>query len=261
MQSRIIGHPSLSSQKPSKITHMFWRRSCFGEEAIYYLYRYYDPRLQRWLCRDPISAVRGRHSSSRWAANSLPHIECFPYTFAASDPINRFDIFGLLTLQQVTDVLWNGRPAGVNDNISTELMLCLFLKESSFNENAVNPRTGASGIAQILPGTADDIQDRVAPRMGGSDPFDGLEPGERLRDHLNEPEASVFAAFIYLDDRIRETGSVEAGVRAYGPNGDKVLSCEKCLKSCPRIVGNPDTGGARIPDPGAIQGCLNQIHP
>jgi len=40
MKSRIIGHPSLSSQKPSKITHLFWRRS-----IIYYHLR----RNSQWF--------------------------------------------------------------------------------------------------------------------------------------------------------------------------------------------------------------------
>ncbi len=45
----------------------------------YYLYRFYDPNLQRWLNRDPIEELGGLNL----------------YTFASDNPISRVDYFGL----------------------------------------------------------------------------------------------------------------------------------------------------------------------
>ena len=46
---------------------------------VYYLYRYYDPNLQRWLNRDPIGEAGGFNL----------------YAFVGNNPVNRIDRFGL----------------------------------------------------------------------------------------------------------------------------------------------------------------------
>ena len=46
---------------------------------VYYLYRYYDPNLQRWLNRDPASERGGLNL----------------FTFVANDPVQNFDLLGL----------------------------------------------------------------------------------------------------------------------------------------------------------------------
>src|SRR5262249_28172184 len=48
----------------------------------YYGYRFYEPVLQRWLSRDPIGLRGGRNL----------------HQFAANDPANRFDTYGLQSL-------------------------------------------------------------------------------------------------------------------------------------------------------------------
>lgn len=48
---------------------------------VYYLYRYYDPLLQRWINRDPIAEEGGINV----------------YKFNENDPINRLDAFGELS--------------------------------------------------------------------------------------------------------------------------------------------------------------------
>jgi len=51
----------------------------------YYLYRFYDPSLQRWLDRDP---------AEEWGGVNL-------YAQAPNDPINRVDARGLMTMDQI----------------------------------------------------------------------------------------------------------------------------------------------------------------
>jgi uncharacterized protein RhaS with RHS repeats len=45
----------------------------------YYLYRFYDPNLQRWINRDPVHEAGGRNL----------------YAFVANRPTSRIDLFGL----------------------------------------------------------------------------------------------------------------------------------------------------------------------
>lgn len=52
-----------------------------NSETTYYLYRYYDPNLQRWLNRDPIQEAGGINL----------------YTFNRNNPISFIDPFGLTT--------------------------------------------------------------------------------------------------------------------------------------------------------------------
>ena len=71
------------------------------------------------------------------------------------------------------------------------------------------------GISPYSIGLQIDIQDRVARRGWGlpSDPFYTLAQGERLEDHREEPNISIFAAFLYLEDRWTALGgNWKAGV-------------------------------------------------
>jgi RHS repeat-associated protein len=54
-------------------------------DLVYYGYRYYNPTGGRWLSRDPIGEDGGMNL----------------YCMTANNPINHFDQFGLMTLQQV----------------------------------------------------------------------------------------------------------------------------------------------------------------
>lgn len=48
---------------------------------VYYLYRYYEPNLQRWINRDPIQEKGGRNL----------------YEFVADSPVTVYDSFGLVS--------------------------------------------------------------------------------------------------------------------------------------------------------------------
>src|SRR5204862_67490 len=58
----------------------------------YYLYRFYDPNLQRWINRDPIEERGGINL----------------FGFAANDPTDRCDPFGL-------EIPWPGYPGSPKD--------------------------------------------------------------------------------------------------------------------------------------------------
>jgi RHS repeat-associated protein len=66
---------------------------------VYYLYRYYDPNLQRWPNRDPLDEP-GYEVVSR-ERGSVLDVGPDDYLFSANDSINRFDEFGLLVVPPV----------------------------------------------------------------------------------------------------------------------------------------------------------------
>jgi len=164
----------------------------------------------------------------------------------------------VLSLDEVAWMVAINRPAGVHEKYRTGLMLCLLWKESSFDSHAANRNSSARGIAQILGGTANDIQDRVGPKRFGitSNPFYTLAKDERLIDHRFEADVSIYAAFLYLEDRrLFNGGDWKEGVKAYGPNGDKVIECSECCG----IVKFDESG--ILQNPKEVQECLNKIHP
>jgi hypothetical protein len=140
-------------------------------------------------------------------------------------------------------------------------MIALLWKESGFDTTAVNSKSSARGIAQILNGPADDIQERIAKNFGGSDPFYTLAKGEKLRDHRFNPDVSIFAAYIYLDDRYRAKGSLAGALNAYGPGGAVALVGAECLCSkCGGFSYDPTTGAITIKNDQAAWACLHAIH-
>ncbi len=82
---------------------------------VYYLYRYYDPNLQRWLNRDPFSDLGYEVvqiplpievlNSQRWAERiEGPNL----YRFARNAPTDFVDTDGMGTWGDVGSGLWNG---------------------------------------------------------------------------------------------------------------------------------------------------------
>jgi len=90
----------LSSSGPSADANLYRFSSKELHQAsgmIYYLFRYYEPRLQRWANRDPL-AEKG-HMGLRRACiecNSALVREAAAYRFCENSPTTTFDIFGLL---------------------------------------------------------------------------------------------------------------------------------------------------------------------
>jgi hypothetical protein len=70
---------------------------------VYYLYRYYDPHLQRWPNRDPLtdwlvfSANKSASGYLMRMARSLP-ADAYTYQFVHNAPVMRFDSLGLCDL-------------------------------------------------------------------------------------------------------------------------------------------------------------------
>jgi RHS repeat-associated protein len=74
---------------------------------VYYLYRYYDPNLQRWPNRDPLTEPGFERLTQPHLVRAASHIQSLRemqllrlgdvnlYRFALNDPVLRFDPFGL----------------------------------------------------------------------------------------------------------------------------------------------------------------------
>ena len=96
-------------------------------------------------------------------------------------------------------------------------MMAIAYKESTWDPAAKNPDSSATGLYQILNGTADDIQNRVHPNFVSKREMCGLEGGKRLRDCRKEPGIATYAAVIYLFDRIAaRRNNLRDGIAAYG---------------------------------------------
>jgi hypothetical protein len=84
--------------------------------------------------------------------------------------------------------------------IPVELAMRWVQKESGFDESAVNKRTGASGLTQVMPATA-------------TDPGYGVTP--LSAELLMDPEANLDFGFQYLSAMKDKFGNWEDALRAY----------------------------------------------
>ena len=163
-------------------------------------------------------------------------------------------------------VTWAGEAWDGDDSAATAhsgwgplIMMAAAYKESSWNPTAKNPSSTATGLYQILAGTADDIQDRVHQKFvvaGRPDPIPGLQPGQRLLSHRRNPAVATYAATVYLLDRIASAGNhLETGLGTgygeavidaadaikricefgtYSPDHDSAWNCFEC--KCEEII-------------------------
>jgi hypothetical protein len=117
-------------------------------------------------------------------------------------------------------------------NVQPVLLAAQLKAESDFNPNSVSP-TGAQGIAQFMPGTAQS--------MGLADPFD--------------PRAAIFAQARLMGQLIKQFGSIQKALAAYnaGPGAVQkyggVPPFAETQAYVARILGLMKAAGASLDDP------------
>ena len=90
--------------------------------------------------------------------------------------------------------------AATKNGIPPAILAGLLEAESSWNPNAVNPTSGATGLGQFLKTTGD-------------------EEGVNRTD----AKSSIYGAAAYLAKRIQQAGSLQGGVKGYGEGTDEYL--------------------------------------
>jgi RHS repeat-associated protein len=160
--------------------------------------RDYDPLAGSYLESDPIGLEAGAST----------------YTFVLDNPVWYSDPFGLLNEQQVVDLI----NANNLSKLSTDLILCIIYKESSFDPDAQN---GAhQGLMQLWDDSAEWV---------------GYSPTDMLNPALNI-QAGTKLLNRLVNWKNLGNGDVSDGLRRYGPTGetppyaDQILNCEQCLK-------------------------------
>lgn len=93
------------------------------------------------------------------------------------------------------------REAAQANGVPEELLFALVWHESGFCQNAIS-RTGAIGLGQLMPGTA---------QMMGVDPYN--------------PQQNLHGAARYLGQQLRRFGSVELALAAYNAGPGRVGNC------------------------------------
>lgn len=126
-------------------------------------------------------------------------------------------------------------------DMHTTLFVIAF-HESSFDPNMVNPHSSATGLFQILSGTADDIQDRIVTNfMPSGTTIPGLAAGQRLRDHRTNTRSAVFGAYVYLLDRVASANDVvDTGIARYGDGANYATWVRSAIHTIRRVCGLPE---------------------
>ena len=70
---------------------------------VYYVYRYYDPNLQRWPNRDPLTSGPRNNFSIRGLV-----IEEYPFVFVHNNALSGYDAFGLCSRSCCMNSCWVG---------------------------------------------------------------------------------------------------------------------------------------------------------
>ncbi|HVP35146.1 MAG TPA: RHS repeat-associated core domain-containing protein, partial [Steroidobacteraceae bacterium] len=160
--------------------------------------RDYDPLIGKYDQSDPAGLSAGVNT----------------YSYVLANPLWYSDPYGLLTEQQVIALI----NANNLSKLSTELILCLIYKESSFNPDAQN---GAHrGLMQLFDSSAEWV---------GYSPTDMLDPA------LNIQAGTKLLNRLVIWKNLGN-GDVADGLRRYGPTGEtppyqqQILNCEDCLK-------------------------------
>src|SRR5438094_485943 len=96
----------------------------------YYLYRFYDPNLQRWINRDPVG--EGGFETARRGWQSTAGGEPNLFLFVGNTPLNRIDSFGLLGLHPCScnDPCGDAKKTGLDGGDIAGVVCCNMKKYS-----------------------------------------------------------------------------------------------------------------------------------
>jgi len=89
--------------------------------AEYYGYRFYDPTLQRWLNRDPIS--ENQYAPALNPRGAHPDV-ANPYVYVRNGPLSHYDPFGLSVKSIIKDLwckLWGKAKEKVKDKLTEKM--------------------------------------------------------------------------------------------------------------------------------------------
>lgn len=128
--------------------------------------------------------------------------------------------------------------ANNNASVSTELLLCLIWKESSFDPKTKSRSSSATGLMQVTKPAVQDVN-RNTPKGVH---FEHSE--------MTDPAKNIPCGTHYLKQRIKRAGDVKKGLEGYGTGlgyADNILACEKCLTDRSAAQADPDA-------------CLHAIH-
>lgn len=255
---------------------------------------HYDPKLGRWLERDPLGTAPGstlrtiRVGERPTTAPPTPRYgtgTIYPsrqysdgmnlYQYVRSQPIVGLDPDGLkkYTYRELAKIIggcsyalpanstdWRVQQRGL---ISDEVMLCLFWKESSFDTEAKSNQ-GYYGLGQMGEAACDDV-DRAY----------NLPPGTCWRrQQSNDPCDQIANSIAYLHhvlvnkNDFGHDGTLRGGLRKYGPTdagfneyADPILRCAECIRDQERFH-REDKGGPRGVEyctPENAQSCFNKM--
>ena len=123
--------------------------------------------------------------------------------------------------------------AAINNGLQPDYFRGLLKRESSFDPNAVNDRTGAMGLGQVLPSTAANPGYGIAPL---TNPYD--------------PTANINFSAAYLAARVNAAPNANAGVTGY--SGGEYGAAG--VTPVGRADGQP-TGGSSASSPDAFGGA------
>jgi hypothetical protein len=127
--------------------------------------------------------------------------------------------------------------ANNKSSVSTELLLCLIWKESTFNPNDKSSTSTATGLMQVTTGAVKQVN-KSSPK--------GIH---FKHSEMTDSAKNIDCGTRYLQIRIDwAKGDVKAGLEGYGTGSgyaDDILACETCITSAPQ---NTDS-------------CLRAIHP
>jgi hypothetical protein len=127
--------------------------------------------------------------------------------------------------------------ANNNSSVSSELLLCLIWKESSFDPNLKNAKSTATGLMQMTQGAVQDVNNNTPKGV------------HFTHSEMTNATKNIQCGTYYLKMRIdRAKGNVTKGLEGYGTGSGyakSILECETCIQDSANTTDD----------------CLKAIHP